>query len=69
VRKISQARKGGGNNQPTKPVMINELNKTFSSITECAEYIGGDKSAITKCLNGRGQTRHRGYTFSRVKWL
>ena len=31
-----------------------------------ADYISGDTSAICKCLNKKRQTRHRGYTFSRV---
>ena len=65
-KKISNTKKGKGNYIPSKPVMINELNKKFESITECADYINGDISAICKCLNKRGQTRHRGYTFSRI---
>jgi hypothetical protein len=66
AKKISETKKGRGNNLPTKPVMINELNMSFPSITECANYINGDVSTISRCLNGRSQTRHRGYTFSRV---
>lgn len=65
-KKISNSKKGKGNNLPTSPVIINELNMRFNSIKECADYINGDSSAITKCLNGRGQKRHRGYTFERV---
>lgn len=63
---VSKAKKGKGNNLPTSPVIIVELNMRFESIKECAIYINGDSSAVTKCLNGRGQKRHRGYTFSRV---
>jgi len=65
-KKISNSKKGKGNNLPTSPVIINELNMRFDSIKECADYINGDSSAITKCLNDRGQKRHRGYTFERV---
>jgi hypothetical protein len=63
---ISKAKKGKGNNLPTSPVIIVELNVRFESIKECASYINGDSSAVTRCLNGRGQKRHRGYTFRRV---
>ena len=65
-KKISNTKKGKGNHIPPKPVIINELNKKFQSIKECADYINGDISAICRCLNKRGQTRHRGYTFSRI---
>ena len=65
-KKISNTKKGKGNHIPSKSVMINELNKKFQSIKECADYISGDTSAICRCLNKIGQTRHRGYTFSRV---
>jgi hypothetical protein len=65
-KKISMAKKGKGNNLPTCPVVIVELNLRFNSIKECAKYINGDSSAITRCLNNRGQKRHRGYTFKRL---
>ena len=65
-KKISNSKKGKGNNLPTSSVIIIELNMRFDSIKECANYINGDSSAITKCLNCRGQKRHRGYTFRRV---
>ena len=65
-QKISNTKREKGNNLPTSPVAIIELNKKFNSIKECAKYINGDSSAITKCLNGKGQRRHRGYTFKRV---
>jgi hypothetical protein len=64
--KISKSKKGKGNNLPTCPVVLIELNIKFNSIKECANYINGDSSAITKCLNGRGQNSHRGYTFKRI---
>lgn len=64
--KISKSKKGKGNNLPTSPVIIIEINARFNSIKECAEYINGDPSAITRCLNGRGQKSHRGYTFKRI---
>ncbi len=63
---ISKAKRGKGNNLPTSPVLIIELNKKFNSIIECASYIDGDPSAISRCLNGRGQKRHRGYSFKRI---
>ena len=65
-QKISKTKKGRGNNLPTCRIMINELNIKFNSIKECAKYINGDSSAITKCLNNKGQKRHRGYTFRRI---
>jgi hypothetical protein len=64
--KISATKKGKGNHKPTNAVKIIELNMTFFSIKECAQYINGDSSAIIKCLNGRGQKMHREYTFERV---
>jgi len=64
--KISKTKKGKGNNLPTCRVIINELSLEFNSIVECAKYINGDSSAITKCLNKSGQNSHRGYTFRRV---
>jgi len=65
-KKISNSKKGKGNNLPTSPIIIIELDIKFDSIKECANYINGDPSAITKCLNGRGQKKHRGYTFRRI---
>jgi hypothetical protein len=65
-KKISNTKKGKGNNLPTSPVIIIELDMRFDSIKKCANHINGDPSAISKCLNGRGQKRHRGYTFRRV---
>jgi hypothetical protein len=63
--KISKTKKGNGNHLPTCKVVINELNIEFNSIKECAQYINGDPSTIVKCLNGRRQNSHKGYTFSR----
>ena len=65
-RKISETKKGKGNNLPTRPVMIVETGEKFDSLSECAEHIDGDISAIVKCLHKRGQTRHRGYSFRRL---
>lgn len=64
--RISKAKKGKGNNLPTCKVLIIELEKEFNSIKEAAAFINGDTSAITKCLNKRGQRRHRGFTFKRL---
>jgi hypothetical protein len=58
--------KGKGNHLPTCKVVIIELNIEFNSIKECAQYINGDPSAIVRCLNGRRQHSHKGYTFSRT---
>ena len=63
---ISKAKKGKGNHLPTYPVLIIELNKEFDSIVECARYINGRPTAISACLNGRAQKRHRGYSFKRL---
>jgi hypothetical protein len=65
-KNISKAKKGRGNHLPTSKVMVIELNMKFDSIRECAKYINGDPSAITRCLNGRGQKKHRGYSFMRL---
>jgi hypothetical protein len=64
--KISKTKKGKENHLPTCKVVIIELNIEFNSIKECAQYINGDPSAIVRCLNGRRQHSHKGYTFSRT---
>jgi hypothetical protein len=66
AKSVSISKKGKGNNLPTCPVIVVELNIKFDSIKECAKYINGDPSTICRCLNGRGQNKHRGYTFKRV---
>lgn len=63
ISRISAAR--SGNNLPTIPVLIVELNLKFDSIKDCAKYINGDRSTITKCLKGKAKT-HRGYTFRKL---
>lgn len=65
-QKVSKSKRGKGNHLPTKSVKIVELNIIFLSIRECAKYIKGDPSAITRCLNKRGQYKHRGYSFERI---
>ena len=51
-------------NDGTK-VRIVETGETFNSLTECAEYIGGFKTAISACLLGKVKT-HRGYHFEKI---
>jgi len=48
------------------PVRIIELEKTFTSQRECADFIQGKQSAISECLSGR-RKKHRGYTFEYVE--
>jgi len=65
--KISKSKKGKGNNLPTIPVEIVELGLKFNSIKECAAYVNGDSTAISKIVRGVGdQYKHRGYTYRRV---
>lgn len=46
-----------------KPIKINETGQEFVSITDCAKYLGVDKSAVRQQLNGTTK-RCKGYTFS-----
>ena len=46
-----------------RPVCVNEINKVYSSIRECAEQTGCDPGAISKCCNGIAN-KHHGYTFT-----
>ena len=48
------------------PVRIVETGEVFESISECARRIGGDNSAIAKCLAGKLSTHH-GYHFEYVE--
>ncbi len=51
----------------TRPVMINETQQIFSSIKECADYIGCRPSNISAILNDNNpQKTAKGYTFSYV---
>lgn len=45
-----------------KRVKIVETGEVFESLTECANYIGGFKTAISACLLGKVKT-HKGYHF------
>lgn len=49
-----------------KAVRIVETGDEFDSLTECAEAIGGFKTAISACLLGKVKT-HLGYHFEEVK--
>lgn len=48
-----------------RKIEVIEKGWVFSSLTECAEYIRGDKANIHACLVGRLQS-HRGFTFRYV---
>ena len=50
---------------PSKKVRILETGEVFCSITECAEHIGGYKTAISACLLGKVKS-HLGYHFEEV---
>lgn len=43
-------------------VKIVETGEIFNSMAECADHIGGFKSAISSCLRGKTHT-HKGYHF------
>lgn len=49
----------------SKRVRIVETGEIFDSLTECAERIGGFKTAISACLLGKVRT-HKGYHFEEV---
>lgn len=46
----------------TTPIRIPETGEVFESQRECARRIGGNQSAIAKCLAGK-QSTHHGYHF------
>jgi hypothetical protein len=49
-----------------KKVVIIETNQIFASVRACAKFIGGDYSAVYRCLRGdRGS--HMGFTFEYVE--
>ena len=62
---MSHAYRTGLHSKAT-PVRIVETGEVFWSIHECARRIGGDPSAIAKCLAGK-QSTHHGYHFEYVK--
>ena len=43
-----------------KPIRIVELNKTFSSVKDCADFIGVHPTNVSRCLSGsrKGQRLH-----------
>lgn len=51
-----------------KPVRIIELNKTFNSVKECAEFLGINPNRVSRCLVGerKGQKLH-GYNLEYVE--
>lgn len=51
-----------------KPVRIIELDKTFSSVKECAEFLGINPNRVSRCLVGerKGQRLH-GYHIEYVR--
>lgn len=48
-----------------KKVRIIETGEEFNSLTECANRIGGFKSAVSACLNGKAKS-HLGYHFEEI---
>lgn len=48
------------------PIRIIETGEVFNSIRECARHIGGDHSAIRRCLMGI-EGSCKGYTFEYIK--
>ena len=48
------------------PIRIVETGEVYESISECARRIGGDSSAIAKCLAGK-QSTHHGHHFEHVR--
>ena len=54
-----------GKNSYCTPIKVVETGKTYKSITECANDIGGDKHNIYSCLVGKRKTCN-GYHFEKV---
>lgn len=48
-----------------KRVRIIETGEEFDTITECANHIGGHKTAVSACLKGRVKS-HLGYHFEEI---
>lgn len=47
-------------------VRIIETGQEFDSLSECANYIGGVKQGISRCLSGRAKS-YRGYHYERIE--
>ncbi len=45
-----------------RPIRVIETGEVFEDASYCAELIGLDQSAISRCLHGERST-HRGYHF------
>ena len=54
------------NPHPRVKVRIVETGEEFDSLTDCADYIGGFKTAISACLRGVVKT-HKGYHYELVE--
>lgn len=48
-----------------RKVRIVETGEEFESISACARYIGGDRTHISDCLDGKLKT-HKGYHFEEI---
>ena len=48
-----------------KRVIINEINLIFNSVSECAEYVGGDAQSILRVIRGQRMS-YRGYSYAYV---
>ena len=57
--------RGGRIQYRSIPVRVIETDDTFRSVTECARFIGCDKSEILRCLNGK-RVSVKGYHFERI---
>ncbi len=62
---IDDQRKGASINgeRSRRPVRVIETGVIYPSLRDCAEKIGGDVGAISKCCNGLAK-QHHGYHFS-----
>ena len=49
-----------------KKVRIIETGEVFNSLTDCADHIGGFKTAISACLIGKVKS-HKGYHFEEAR--
>lgn len=52
--------------RPGVKVMVIETGDIFNSIAECAEWVGGDPSSISKCVNGYRYITVNGYHIVKV---
>lgn len=53
------------NPHPKRRVRIVETGDVFDSVTECATYIGGNKSGVSACLCGKAKS-YKGFHFEEI---